>query len=336
MIFKSRMTFSRYFSLKSKLFQNSLNESRNATRMLPVALQQKNGELMNMNISVWEPHYSSLPLDTSPVIIALHGAPGSWQDFQEMGEEFAKKGTRFIVPEFPGFGGSSLSKEDIYKLEHSTESKFEILKAIISALGLTRIDVCIGHSAGSWIAYKTCADLEMVKSGVFINGLGARPHRALRPYWGVKLAAWCLRNKVTHPVAYRMLPVLYKIVGFRVTDTSPLQAAVERVATSGLDNMSRYAETIKGREIPVLFAWAENDYIVETEISKEMAKMTGVRESEIIHIDRENNKKISTQPKDIKIFRRALSFERGGHLIQKKHLNEIVDNIEQMMKYIQK
>lgn len=101
-VFKNRMTFSRYFSLKSKLYQNSINKNSIGTRMLPVALQQKNGDLMKMNINVWEPQYSSPPLTTSPVIIALHGAPGTWQDFKEMGEEFAKKGTRFIVPEFPG------------------------------------------------------------------------------------------------------------------------------------------------------------------------------------------------------------------------------------------
>ncbi|XP_060068212.1 uncharacterized protein LOC132548366 isoform X2 [Ylistrum balloti] len=298
---------------------------------LPVLFQTRTpGERMTLDIGVWEVCPSTMTAST-PLVVAVHGVPGSSQDFDVIGRKLAGHGIRVVGLDFPGFGKSRLLGQDIYHLDHSTEGKYEMLTTILDTLDITRVDVLMGHSAGTWLNYKVAADSNLVKSSVFLNPLSKRYHRSLRPFVAVKLLAALLRTSFLHSTFLRCLPFIYKVLGFVLEEDAfpSLPIAVESVRYPNFDKMQAYAETAAARKHPFVMAITRNDKIGEWNFGMEMAYHMGIEAGEIT--EHKNDVAISD---DDTVYRRVLLFERGGHLVHRAHEEEVIKHTLQLLRVV--
>ncbi|XP_021351377.1 uncharacterized protein LOC110449091 [Mizuhopecten yessoensis] len=304
---------------------------------LPVSFQTRTpGERMTIDVGVRDVHPVNMTPST-PLVVTAHGVPGSSQDFDAIGRQLAGHGVRVVGLDFPGFGKSRLLGQDVYRLDHSTEGKSHMLITILDALAISRVDVLIGHSAGTWLNYKAAADLHLVKSSVLLNPLGKRHHRTLRPFILVKLLGGLMRNPVFHSILYKCLPFIYKVLGFVLEeDTFPsLPIAVESVRYSNFDKMQAYAETAAAKKHPFVMAITRNDKIGEWNFAVEMAQHLEIEEGEITEFSNNNMTVGDNVGKyDDSCYRRVLLFERGGHLVHRAHEKEVVKHILQLLKVV--
>uniref|UniRef100_T1KWT8 AB hydrolase-1 domain-containing protein n=1 Tax=Tetranychus urticae TaxID=32264 RepID=T1KWT8_TETUR len=115
--------------------------------------------------------------NTLPVVLCLHGAPGSHQDFTLLRSRLVSYPIRIICPNFPTY---SLTKAK--KFGHYAEEKAEYILDFLKALQLTRIDMLISHSSS---IYPSVIILESeygstLKSLVFLNPCGHRRIQAMK------------------------------------------------------------------------------------------------------------------------------------------------------------
>ncbi|XP_033725230.1 uncharacterized protein LOC117315194 [Pecten maximus] len=304
---------------------------------LPVSFQTRTaGERITVDVGIWIVRPLNNTLNT-PLAVFVHGAPGSSQNFAVIGRKLAGHGIRVVGFDFPGHGKSRLSRQDIYRLDHSTEGKYDMLCTVLDALAITRVDVLIGHSAGTWLNYKAAADLYLAKSSVFLNPLSKRRPRTMHPYWILKLLAALLRNSSLHSTTYRCLPFVYKVSGFSLEkDAFPsLPASIETVRYADLDKMQDYAETVALRKHPFVMAITKNDKIVEWNFAMEMARHMGIEEQEITEYGKDSVTVGDVVGKyDESCYRRVLLFERGGHLVHRSHEAVIIKHILQLLKAV--
>ncbi|XP_033752552.1 uncharacterized protein LOC117336209 isoform X2 [Pecten maximus] len=265
---------------------------------LPVSFQTRTpGERMTVDVGIWDVRPFNMTPHT-PLVVAVHGEPGSSRDFEVIGRKLAGHNIRVVGLNFPGNGKSRLLRQDIYRLDYSTEGKYHMLTTILDALAITR---------------------------------------SLRPFVAIKMLAAILRNSYLHSAVYKCLPFIYKISGFMLDEEAfaSLPIAVESVRYADFNKMQAYAETAACKKHPFIMAITRNDKIGEWHFAMEMAHHMGIEEGEITEY-RGDSVTIgdSVGKYDNSCYRRVLLFERGGHLVHKAHETEIIKQILLLLKVV--
>ncbi|XP_033725291.1 uncharacterized protein LOC117315254 [Pecten maximus] len=105
---------------------------------LPISFQTRtSGERMTVDVGIWDVRpFNMTPL--TPLVVVVHGTPGSSQNFEDIGRKLAGHDIRVVGFDFPGEGKSRLLRQDIYRLDHSTEGKYHMLTTVLDALAITR------------------------------------------------------------------------------------------------------------------------------------------------------------------------------------------------------
>jgi pimeloyl-ACP methyl ester carboxylesterase len=111
--------------LKHKLYRNSPNDGH------------------NVNIE-YADTYCEDRNNSKPVIVGLHGVPGSHKDFSQLIKYFDSKNYRVIVPNFPGF---ELTRET-QSYWHSAEEKAQLVRDLLTSIGVKEVDALVCHSGG--------------------------------------------------------------------------------------------------------------------------------------------------------------------------------------------
>lgn len=78
------------------------------------------------------------------VIVAVHGCPGNYTNFDRLIEHFRHSNVRVIAPNLPDFSHTRSTQT----FWHSTPEKVLFLKDFLCQLGVTTIDCLISHSFG--------------------------------------------------------------------------------------------------------------------------------------------------------------------------------------------
>lgn len=91
---------------------------------------------------------SAAGIKNVPVIVALHGHPGSHQDFKEVIQYFSLRNCRVIVPNFPGY---EYTKWNL-GFWHSAEERAQFVRDLLKILGLKKIDLLLCHSSALYPA----------------------------------------------------------------------------------------------------------------------------------------------------------------------------------------
>lgn len=78
------------------------------------------------------------------VVVAVHGCPGNYTNFDRLIEHFRHSNVRVIAPNLPDFSHTRATRT----FWHSTPEKVLFLKDFLRQLGVTTIDCLVSHSFG--------------------------------------------------------------------------------------------------------------------------------------------------------------------------------------------
>jgi len=110
--------------------------------------------------------YRDLGPRGAPVVVLLHGSPGSLQDFTALGEDLAAE-RRVIVPDLPGFGRSQKRIPD-----YSAQAHADYLAQLLDSLSIERAHL-VGFSMGGAVALEFAeASRSRIASISLISALG--------------------------------------------------------------------------------------------------------------------------------------------------------------------
>lgn len=224
-----------------------------------------------------------------PVVLALHGVPGSHRDFRWLGSAVETE-LRLVRPDLPGFGHTPLSTLSA----RSSAERASIVPTILDALGIDRC-VLLGHSVGGAVAIAAATRFpDRVAGLALVSSPGPRPHRTyrmVRPRAMSSILDWSLGRWVF----WRILPFGFALAGFpRSLEPASLVHTLHCFAATDFDALGR---EIRALTLPTLVAWANDDPMIESAIFGELADAA------------------PAGPR--------LGFDTGGHNIQKSHAIEL-------------
>lgn len=114
-----------------------------------------------------------------PVVVMIHGSPGTSKVMEKLAAALPPKKFRFLVPDLPGFGLSTHQLAD-----YSFRAHARYLLALLNQLGIERAQF-VGFSMGGGVEL-SLFDLapQKVQSLVMLSALGVQEHEWLGTYAG--------------------------------------------------------------------------------------------------------------------------------------------------------
>lgn len=202
--------------------------------------------------------YSGDPTADGPVLLCVHGLPGSVRDFRWL--EPTLEGETVVRLELPGFGTSTREGYASWTVQQRADA----VVAFMDAFDLRDV-VLVGHSAGCIISARVARQHpQRVRQCVLIAPPGPTPHYNTTVFRALAVP-------LTHPVGYAVLrPVfrrLFKLAGFPsgLSETE----RVYTVADGAAQDFSAYADDLAALQQPALVAWAEDDRRIPAARSRE-------------------------------------------------------------------
>lgn len=203
--------------------------------------------------------YRDLPANRpdAPVLVMIHGSPMGSQAMNNMIEQL-RGDYRLIVPDLPGFGGSTLKVDDYSVLTHAHN-----LRDLLDHLQIDHAHI-LGYSQGGGVILEFAdRNPEMTQSLIMVAAIGVQELELLGDYtlnhaiystqW---LLFWLLENFTPHfgYIDEGLLNVAYAR-NFSDTDQRPLRGALERYAG------------------PMLILHGQNDVLVPLAAAEEHARL---------------------------------------------------------------
>jgi pimeloyl-ACP methyl ester carboxylesterase len=243
--------------------------------------------------------YTSEGDPAAPALVAIHGLPGSVRDFRYLGPVLAPD-LHVVRAELPGFGGSTWQTDAV-----DFEGRARAVLALADHLGLSRF-AALGHSMGGGTALALAAEAPgRVSHLVLVSSVALRRHRALgMPRWMFTWASRALRVPGVGHVALRIAREQYRRRGFAVSSISRVDVSRHLQAIAATD-FERLRSIVRGPLPPTLVAYAEDDPLVETTVSEELAHALPSA--------------------------RVLRFTEGGHNLQKTRVAELAAGIRDLI-----
>ncbi|XP_070200172.1 uncharacterized protein [Littorina saxatilis] len=198
------------------------------------------------------------------------------------------------------------------------------------------------HSAGSWVGYKMAAESELVNSLCLLNPTCARPHKSVRPQFVIHFVAWLMRQQSLHFALMPLLEKAYAQIGFSgVKAGDHLMVAQQIISNQNFEDTAQHAKQILEKQLPLLFAYALNDKIIEAPVSEDMLfDHLCVPKDSVMAVDTEGNQTpLSTVPSgqddENRRFAQGLQFARGGHIVHKPHSHIILDRVLKLLAHVE-
>ncbi|GMF12923.1 unnamed protein product [Phytophthora lilii] len=225
----------------------------------------------------------------APVTILLvHGAPGSYNDFRHLIPVLEHQShMRIIGINLPGYAGSKVAKEHYLEGVSALPTARLALEAVQTLCGGQEGSdnvFLVGHSFGAHTVINMAAlqVTEVKSSGIKIRGMvllapaGCRPHKVLRPRESAMVVnALRSGNVVVSALTSLLVKAVYtRLLGF--PNNAPpghYIAGVVRAGTTDFGGIRQQVDMLRGRQLPSLIAWSQNDEFMEKEIPVELASL---------------------------------------------------------------
>jgi pimeloyl-ACP methyl ester carboxylesterase len=166
------------------------------------------------------PYSSGLP------VVLVHGSPGYSEVLEKLASLLSPR-FRVIVPDLPGFGGSTRDLPD-----YSFRAHGEYVIELLDALHIDRAQF-VGFSMGGGVVLSV-SDLapQRVASVVMLSAIGIQEHELTENYWvnhvlhGAQLGVlWMLKNGFPHFGLFRQAPFTVEYArNFYDSDQRPLRS----------------------------------------------------------------------------------------------------------------
>lgn len=205
-------------------------------------------------------------VEGAPVIVLLHGSPGSSRDFYKLEEDLAKR-ARVLIPNLPGFGSSTREVAD-YSLHAHARYTLQLLEQ----LGIRQFHL-VGYSMGSGVALRIAeATPEQVTSLTLIAGIGVQEHELFGDYE---------LNHHVHRVQLAGLQALrYAVPHFGTYDEFALNHTFAR---NFFDSDQRDLRAIlEGQAGPVMLIHGREDFLVPVEAALEHHRIIPQSELQLV------------------------------------------------------
>lgn len=196
-----------------------------------------------------------------PVVLAVHGLPGSVRDYRWLGAALEPR-VRFVRIDMPGFGGTPLATEP----SPTVRARADFVAAFIEALDLDR-PLVLGHSMGGPVVTSLAAHHpESLRALGLLASVAHRPHQLVRNL-PRRSAAFVFRLPGVARVLSGPLERAYRSVGFRNTTEQGRRHALQCVAAL---RFPENAANLAAVRVPTLVAWTDDDPLVEKAVSEEL------------------------------------------------------------------
>lgn len=165
-----------------------------------------------------------------PTVVLVHGSPGSNRELFELGQLLAPE-YRVLIPDMPGFGGSTWSIPD-----YSFRAHAHYLLQLLDSLGIRQAHF-LGFSMGGGVVLSASSLApERVRSLTMLSAIGPQEFELLGDYWlnhavhGLQLVGlWALHEAVPHFGAWDNSFLGHSYArNFYDSDQRPLRAALQR------------------------------------------------------------------------------------------------------------
>uniref|UniRef100_A0AAF5DDH4 AB hydrolase-1 domain-containing protein n=1 Tax=Strongyloides stercoralis TaxID=6248 RepID=A0AAF5DDH4_STRER len=199
-------------------------------------------------------------------VVALHGAPGSHNDFKYIEPLLTQNGIRTIGINFPGFGHSE-SLEDI---EYTNEERIECVEKTLKAINVEENIILMGHSRGTENALRMATMFpKMVIGALLVNPIGLRPHRGMRPRWISIFLALLWKWGLFKPIIVSLVTAIYGMLGIRISNSNMVEACLLTIDNINFHEQKKYIEKLKDLDITIINAIGGKDAAIERSVSRE-------------------------------------------------------------------
>lgn len=110
-----------------------------------------------------------------PVVVALHGGFGGWDQGELVAYNIAKQGYKVIIPSRPGYLSTPISTDPILLQETTAADQADLIAALLDALNIQKA-IVLGFSAGAPVAYEFGLRYPERTNGVVLESIGANPN----------------------------------------------------------------------------------------------------------------------------------------------------------------
>lgn len=229
-----------------------------------------------------------------PALVALHGLPGSVRDWRWLAP--ALSGVRLVRLDQPGFGGTPRRTAPGTTLEE----RARFVWAALEALGV-RDYVVLGHSMGGPLAITVST---RARGLALLASVGLRPHRMIRKLGRAPDLPAVLDAPLVGRLLMRPMRRAFARTGFPAS--TPDEAIRQCMRIVSRLSFAEVREAVREVRAPSLLAWAEDDPLVEPAIGLELGR------------------ELPPGPR--------LSFDRGGHNIQKSRAVELGEALSRFVR----
>ncbi len=207
-----------------------------------------------------------------PVVVLVHGLPGSVRDYRWLGSALRDTPVRLLRLDMPGFGETDKALAPGLSLE--ARARFVVDAS--QALDLERITL-VGHSMGGPVALAAAAlDPALTRALVLLASVGLTPHRAFRAMPAPRFTAPLLASRFSRRFLVGPLHDAFVHIGFPAsTPTEDLFVTMETIGALRFAHIRHFAAALAETDIRVALATADDDRLVEPAIGEALAERLG-------------------------------------------------------------
>lgn len=199
---------------------------------------------------------------SGPVILLVHGLPGSARDFRYLTPEL--RGFRCIRVDLPGFGGTSRQG----RVAWSLPERAALLREVLDELDIGTVTV-VGHSMGGAIgvALATLAP-ERVSRVALLATPGFLRHRA---FTHMQVQRFSRLMRVPGMPWLLKWPLRWSFTASGFPRSVPQAELLSSIIDAGMLDFPAHRERLHAITQPTLVAWATDDKLVDAAVSVDLA-----------------------------------------------------------------
>ncbi len=110
-----------------------------------------------------------------PVVIALHGGFGGWDQGKLVASNIASHGFKVIIPSRPGYLATPIFTNPLILEETTAAQQADLIAALLDALHISKA-IILGFSAGAPVAYEFGLKYSERTNAVVLECIGANPN----------------------------------------------------------------------------------------------------------------------------------------------------------------